>query len=402
MSEPSEKKFNTSNFLIKKESFKDNLVPNKFSSFNLKMNKNFKTNLLNKRFNFKKFSSNFLGKSTALSLKMIEDKVISEKSSSNNFSEKNSSGEEIKGSSNENNDFLKNKYNLILDEFKNLYELTAVDYYFDSYTNNKKISIEDNLLNDTEMIKEYIDYDEYYHVYIYNNLKLVKILRRTMNFDYYTQVLTSISEKTKNLINDNIKQFDKFKNTLILDLDETLIHSDVIDILKFKENYSKFDKVIEENNIGFNIRPNLNEFLNFASENFNLILLSASNKDYISAVTKELSIEKFFYLILDKEFCIKIDNVFVKDLDIFKSLYDQDTDKEIMLVDNNIFSFAANIKQGILISSFKDNKEDNELISVIEYLNDLLTFKKEGLFNKMEFYNESIFMFEQIMLSIDE
>ena len=46
----------------------------------------------------------------------------------------------------------------------------------------------------------------------------------------------------------------------------------------------------------------------------------------------------------------------IKELEIFRQLYDDDTESEILIIDNNIFSFSFNIKQGILISSFKDNK----------------------------------------------
>lgn len=192
------------------------------------------------------------------------------------------------------------------------------------------------------------------------------------------------------------------QNILVIDLDETLIHSQEICIKDVKYNYSTFDKVLEENGIAFNVRPYLVEFLNFAKENFNLIILSASNKDYIKSIINELSIESYFYLILDKEFCINVDKVFIKDLDIFKQLYPESSNNEILLIDNNIFSFTANIKEGILISSFKDDKKDDELLSLQKYLQELLDINNNSDSNlKMVYYNESIFMFEQILLEIE-
>ena len=48
----------------------------------------------------------------------------------------------------------------------------------------------------------------------------------------------------------------------------------------------------------------------------------------------------------------------IKDIDL----------KKIVLVDNNIYSFSAELSNGILINSFYGDKNDIELFNVLEYL----------------------------------
>ena len=42
--------------------------------------------------------------------------------------------------------------------------------------------------------------------------------------------------------------------------------------------------------------------------------------------------------------------------------------KKIVLVDNNMYSFAPQLNNGILINSFINDKNDNELLNVFGYL----------------------------------
>ena len=87
--------------------------------------------------------------------------------------------------------------------------------------------------------------------------------------------------------------------------------------------------------------------------------------------------------------CINInDKIFVKDLRIIKGI----DLKDILLIDNSMYSFAAQITNGILINSFYNDKNDIELFNVLGYL---LTFILKA--NDVRIINEQFFNFQQIL-----
>jgi CTD small phosphatase-like protein 2 len=54
----------------------------------------------------------------------------------------------------------------------------------------------------------------------------------------------------------------------------------------------------------------------------------------------------------------------VKDLRIFKGL----NLKEVLIIDDNVYSFAFHLENGVPIVPFFGDKEDKEMIKVIKYL----------------------------------
>lgn len=195
------------------------------------------------------------------------------------------------------------------------------------------------------------------------------------------------------------------KDILVLDLDETLIHSE------YPINRSKaYDITLEYHNIGIFIRPGLIDFLITISKDFNLVMFSAGEKEYIQLILQTLKLRKYFYLILCKDQCIKINNnIYIKDLDMvmqfdsdyFDTKYDSNitSSREVIIVDNNLYSFAKHLNKGILVSSYTYGTED-------EGLNDLLDFLCEFKSNKANYLRtleEQIiehFCFEQLTLAI--
>ena len=49
--------------------------------------------------------------------------------------------------------------------------------------------------------------------------------------------------------------------------------------------------------------------------------------------------------------------------------------ENILIIDNNIYSFAFNLENGIPILNFMGDKNDNELIKVMKYLFYIKDFK---------------------------
>jgi CTD small phosphatase-like protein 2 len=68
---------------------------------------------------------------------------------------------------------------------------------------------------------------------------------------------------------------------------------------------------------------------------------------------------------LYREHCIGTsDNVYIKDLRIF----DDRELKDLILVDNAVYSFGSQLSCGIPILPFKHDKEDDEFTSLMDYI----------------------------------
>jgi CTD small phosphatase-like protein 2 len=64
------------------------------------------------------------------------------------------------------------------------------------------------------------------------------------------------------------------------------------------------------------------------------------------------------------------DGVYVKDLRIIQDRQIQD----IILVDNSIVSFAFNLENGVPISAFTRQIQDEELLYLVSYLEEVYSF----------------------------
>lgn len=157
------------------------------------------------------------------------------------------------------------------------------------------------------------------------------------------------------------------KRTLVLDLDETLVHSsekpvpnpDAIVILSSENNprtlYVKF-------------RPGLMEFLSKVLKIFELVIYTASSKDYAEQVINAFDPKrKILKYRLYREDCLLIEGHFVKDL----SRLGRDLSK-IIIVDNSVTAFAYHLDNGIPIISWFDDPNDCELLKVGALLEKLI------------------------------
>ena len=221
-----------------------------------------------------------------------------------------------------------------------------------------------------------------YDNYIKNSLYDIYLIKNKINFEKYYS----------NKINLNIKNN---KQILFIDLDETLIHSDIYDKKSFIiNNYDKILKFKYDNlyyYIGINFRKNLNFFLKSVSKHFNIILFTASYKEYADVIIDYIDPEntifkKRFY----KESCINLDdNINIKDLNIFNDI---DLKRSIIL-DNNIYSFCNNLNNGILINSFFEG-EDDDLNNIYYYLDNYIKNSED-----VRKVNENLFGFEKFLNS---
>lgn len=204
---------------------------------------------------------------------------------------------------------------------------------------------------------------ELYEDYVLNNLKVIKIMQYFFNqFTYDSVFLQKQSSIFLNL------KIDYLANYLLIDLDETLIHSEVYK----EENRESYDRVIEikyngerpMEKLGIYLRPFAFEFVEFLAQHFKLIIFTAAELKYSQSILEAVGLISFFEAILDREYTIEVKGFFIKDLALFNR---EDSKLNCLLIDNSIFSFAATLSQGILVSSFYSSKEDTELEELKNY-----------------------------------
>jgi len=154
------------------------------------------------------------------------------------------------------------------------------------------------------------------------------------------------------------------KKTLIFDLDETLIHCvddisadppDVVLPVTFPNG-----EVVDA---GVNIRPGAVECLREVNKSFQVVVFTASHKFYADVVLDHLDpTGELIQYRLYRDSCYQTaDGVYVKDLRIIKNR----SLKDLVIVDNAVYSFGFQLDNGIPIIPFYNNPEDEELLHQI-------------------------------------
>lgn len=233
-----------------------------------------------------------------------------------------------------------------------------------------------------EYIESSQNFQGNYHNYVFKVLKSILPLKK-LN---YSAMLESGKVSLPDLEDD--------RKTLILDLDETLIHSDFDGAFLNHDSIINFKYGEEEVDVPLFIRPGLQDFLQKASEKFEILVFTASVQEYADAVLNHLDPEnKFFPHRFYRNNCICVGGkVFIKDLRIFTNRKPQN----LIMVDNSLYSFTNQISNGVLINSFYNDKEDRELYNLLNYLENYL-----HLIQDVRSVNEKVFNFNSIIDEFD-
>ena len=156
---------------------------------------------------------------------------------------------------------------------------------------------------------------------------------------------------------------NKFKKTLILDLDETLVHSSFKPFYTKPDIYLKIQYRNEYHNVYVLKRPNVDNFLYQMSKLFNIVVFTASIPEYANPLLDRLDRHKVICNRLFREDCCESNGLYVKDLKVLgKNL------KDLIIIDNNPISYSVNKENGIPIKTWHYDKGDIELEKLIPFL----------------------------------
>ena len=143
--------------------------------------------------------------------------------------------------------------------------------------------------------------------------------------------------------------------TLVLDLDETLVHYN--EVAAAQSARSRTSCVVEDDGGGFfRIRPYAREFLAQMSDYYELVIFTCGMQDYADWVLDNLDHERKIDARLYRQHAEREGTLFVKGL----SKLGRDL-KRVIIVDNLAQNFSRQSENGILIRSWFDDKEDRAL-----------------------------------------
>lgn len=156
------------------------------------------------------------------------------------------------------------------------------------------------------------------------------------------------------------------KRTLILDMDETLIHTK--DAQGSNLNVQTSIKLNRDETIRAQIliRPHLTQFLERVSEIYELVIFTASQACYANHIINMIDPKnKYFSSRIYRNNCVMTqDGVQIKDLRIFGNRNLED----IIIVDNAYYSYGFQPFNGVPIIPFLGDEGDQELLQLADFL----------------------------------
>ena len=172
------------------------------------------------------------------------------------------------------------------------------------------------------------------------------------------------------------------KKTLVLDLDETLVHSQFLPFPIKSDAILKINIQEQVQDIHVLIRPGVQTFLQRLSKLYEIVIFTASVSKYADPLLDILDKDKYCSFRLFREHCTMIGVTFVKDLNkLGRDL------KDVIIVDNSPLSYSFNKENGIPILTWFSDKNDKELLNLIPILeflscvNDVRDYIKDFVIN---------------------
>lgn len=157
------------------------------------------------------------------------------------------------------------------------------------------------------------------------------------------------------------------RKCLVLDLDETLVHSSFKQILQ-----ADFVVPVEIENQNHNVyvikRPGVDQFLKKMGEIYEIVVFTASLSKYADPVLDKLDKHQVVRHRLFRESCYNHKGNYVKDLSqLGREL------RDTIIIDNSPASYIFHPTNAVPISSWFNDPHDTELVDLIPFLEDLTT-----------------------------
>ena len=153
------------------------------------------------------------------------------------------------------------------------------------------------------------------------------------------------------------------KKTLVLDLDETLVHSQFMPFSDPSDLVIQIDIENEKHDIHVMIRPGVKEFLEKMGKLFEIVVFTASVSKYADPLLDLIDKKGYCPYRLFREHCSLINTTFVKDLErLGRDL------KNIIIVDNSPLSYLLHPENGLPILTWFEDKSDRELYLIMPIL----------------------------------
>ena len=210
----------------------------------------------------------------------------------------------------------------------------------------------------TNLISEYNEKENYNMNNIFNNSMIN--LKKNKNFD-----LTFHKKEGKKTILTN--DIDMNKKILILELDETLIHTTFMEVpncdYDFTFNINFLERPVK---VYVYKRPYVNEFLYQMSKYYNIIIYSSNIPEYSNPLIDKLDEEKVILKRIYKDKRIELNGVLFTDL---SKLIIENGSNIIIIINNSSPPFINNSNNNTLpMNSWHFNKSDDELIKLKGFL----------------------------------
>ena len=186
------------------------------------------------------------------------------------------------------------------------------------------------------------------------------------------------------------------RKTLVLDLDETLVHSQFQPFDVPCDITLKIELEDELHDIHVMVRPGVKEFLENMGKIYEIVIFTASVSKYADPLLDIIDKEKYCKFRLFREHCTPINTCYVKEI---KKL-GRDL-KDVVIVDNSPMSYALNPENGLPILTWFEDKDDRELYnisSILEFLSfvpDVRNYIRQFVVNDEISYNNVINVFDR-------
>ena len=153
------------------------------------------------------------------------------------------------------------------------------------------------------------------------------------------------------------------KKTLVLDLDETLVHSQFMTFSNPSDVVIKIEIENEIHDIHVMVRPGVKEFLEKMEKFYEIVIFTASVSKYADPLLDIIDKNGYCPYRLFREHCSLFNTTFVKDLKrLGRDL------KNIVIVDNSPLSYSLHPENGLPISTWFEDKSDRELYKIMPIL----------------------------------